>query len=145
MSELVTREEILVIAAVRRSPDETHPVVRDSIDRSFELPTGLYAATVGLYLAFLALMSTCFMNPSLAIPMAVIVMLIVAAFTVPTLWVRMNPTNRKLPLTWGNLKSRGIETGSGHLEGGAAVVQVLILPVLILFWGACVAVIFALN
>ena len=145
MSEFVTREEILVVASVRQSPGEEHPVVRDSIDRSFELPTGLYAATVGIYLAFLAVMSTCFMNPSLAIPMAVIVLLIVAAFAVPTLWVRMSPENRKLPLTWGNLRGRGIETGSGHLDGGAAVVQVLILPVLILFWGLSVAVIYAFT
>jgi len=145
MSEFVTREEILVVASVRSSPDAAHSVISDSIDRSFELPTGLYAATVGLYLTFLAVMSLCFMNPSLAIPMAVIVLLIVAAFAVPTLWVRMNPENRRHPLSWGNLHSRGIETGSGHLDGGAAVVQVLILPVLILFWGLSIALIVAFS
>jgi len=145
MSELVTREEILVVASVRASPEEQHPVIRDSIDRSFELPTGLYAATVGIYLTFLAVMSTCFMNPSLAIPMAVIVLLIVAAFAVPTLWVRMNPENRRHALSWGNLRNRGIQTGSGHLEGSAAVVQVLILPVLILFWGLSIALIVAFS
>ena len=39
--------------------------------------------------------------------------------------------------------NRGIQTATGPLSGGAALVQVLILPALILFWGVCVAVIVA--
>ena len=43
----------------------------------------------------------------------------------------------------GPVASSGIQTLSGHLTAAEASIQVLMLPVLILFWGVSVAVIVA--
>ena len=45
-------------------------------DRNFGLPTTFYGATVGCYLGFLLIVGSAFANPVLAIPMAIIVLLI---------------------------------------------------------------------
>lgn len=148
MAEFVTREKLIQIADVTVATPavgSSTVIVRQSIDRGYELPNGLYAATVALYLGFIGVMIAAFGNPSLAVPMGVIAFFIVAAFTVPALWVRMRPDNAQKPLTWAGLRNRGIQTATGPVEAGAAAVQVLILPVLILFWGVSVAVIAALN
>lgn len=148
MSEFATREKLIQVADVRvAAPAVNTPqvAVRQSIDRGFELPNGLYAATVALYLGYIGVMTAAFGNPGLAVPMCVIAFVIVAAFGVPTLWVRMRPDNGQQPLTFAALRNRGIQTASGHLDARSAAVQVLILPVLILFWGVSVAVIAALT
>jgi hypothetical protein len=140
MTEFATREALARIADVVGAPGAA---VRSEIDRSFELPAGLYIATVGSYLGFLGVMAGAFLNPGLAIPMTIFAFFIVAGFGVPTLWVRMNPAHGRQALTWSRFRSRGIQTATGPLDGASAAVQVLILPVLILFWGLCVAVIAA--
>ena len=117
---------------------------RTVVDRNFGLPTGLYVATVGAYFAFLAVMAGAFMNATLAIPMAIFAVYIGMAFGVPTVWTRMKPDHRGAALTWGQFRNRGIVCDTGAMSAGEASVQVLMLPVLILFFGVCVAVIAAL-
>ena len=102
-------------------------------------------ATVGLYVAFLAVMATLFLNPELIIPMVVFTGFIVFAFGVAGFWSRMKPENDTHPLSWGQFASRGIQTLSGPLTASEATVQVLLLPVLILVWGLAIAVIVALT
>ena len=58
-------------------------------DRNFELPNGLYVATAGLYLGFLAVMAAGLGNPGLVIPMAIFAFFIVAGFGVPAIWTRL--------------------------------------------------------
>jgi hypothetical protein len=132
MAEKLTRTEIATRAIV-------HPeaVLREPtrVDRSFELPTALYATTVGLFLSYLAVMCIGFGNPGLALPMAIFTLFIVAGFGVPALWVRMNPENTQRPLSWSRFMSEGIETETGRISCTAATVQVLILPALIFLWG----------
>ena len=60
MSKLLTRELIAEQAAIVEAPRKRHEV-----DRTFELPKGLYAATVALYLGFLAIMATGMSSPGL--------------------------------------------------------------------------------
>ncbi len=141
MTEFTTRQELARIADVTAEP----AVARHAVDRSFELPTGLYAATVAAYLGFVGVMAGAFANPGLALPLVVFALFIIAAFGTPMLWVRMNPGNRQGAMSWQRFKNRGIQTGTGQLPAGAAAVQVLILPVLILGWGIAVAVIAALT
>lgn len=144
MAEFLSRERLDRIADIRPEAEVIEPVVRQDIDRGFELPTGLYVATVVAYLAFLGVLASAFMNPGLAIPMAICVLFVFAAFGTPMAWVRMRSENRRQAMRFQTFMNQGIQTATGHLDGGAAAVQVLILPVLILFWGICVAVVAAL-
>lgn len=141
MTQFATRQDLTRIAAV--VPEI--PAPRQAIDRSFELPTGLYIATVALYLGFLAVMASAFMNPGLVLPMVIFTLFVVAGFGTPMLWARMEPENKQRALTWAQFRNRGIQTATGPTDAGAAMVQVLILPALIFLWGVSVAVIAALT
>jgi hypothetical protein len=120
------------------------PNVRKDVDRTFELPTRLYIATVGLYFAFLAVMAVGFQTREMILPMAIFVIYIVMAFGVPALWARMKPDNDSRALDWVEFSENGIVTMTGPTQAKDATAQVLVLPVLIFFWGAATATIAAL-
>ncbi len=120
------------------------PNIRQDVDRTFELPTGLYVATVGLYFTFLAVMAIGFQTREMILPMAVFVIYIVMAFGVPTLWVRMKPTHDSKAIEWLHFREKGIVTNTGATKAKDATAQVLILPALILFWGVGTAMIAAI-
>jgi ABC-type dipeptide/oligopeptide/nickel transport system permease subunit len=111
-------------------------------DRNFGLPTALYGATIACYLGFLVIVGSAFANPVLAIPMAIIVLLVAAFFGVPAMWTRLKG-NASKPATLGEFERRGIMTNTGRLSAGEASAQVLVLPVLLVVWGLAVAVIAA--
>jgi hypothetical protein len=113
----------------------TAPNIRQDVDRSFELPTGLYVATVGLYFAFLAIMAIGFQTREMILPMAIFVTYIVMAFGLPALWANMRPQHNSKALSWAKFRNDGIVTMTGPTKAKDATAQVLILPVLILFWG----------
>lgn len=137
MSQHVTQDQLTAVAQVSDAPVKTH------VNRSFELPAGLFGITVACYLGFLALMSMLFMNGELAIPMAAFVIAIVGGFGLGWKWVAMRPDNDSATLTMGQFANRGIQTLSGRLTAAEASTQVLILPVLLLAWGVAIAVIYA--
>jgi hypothetical protein len=124
---------------------EAEAAVRDrhEVDRNFGLPKALYGATVACYLGFLAVVGTAFANPTLAIPMAIFVVFIVAGFGVPAIWTRL-AGNTSEPQTLGEFEQRGIMTNTGRLSAREATIQMLILPVLLVVWGLTVAVIAAI-
>jgi hypothetical protein len=136
MSQHVSQADLVAKAHVADAPVQTR------VNRSFELPAGLYAITVGCYLGFLGLMSALFMNGELALPMAAFVVSIVGGFGLGWKWVAMKPGNDAVTLTMGQFANRGIQTLSGRLTAAEASAQVLILPVLLLFWGVAIAVIY---
>lgn len=137
MSKLIATPALADVATISAEP------ARTKVDRTFGLPTGLFAATVACYLAFVGLMGALFANPGLAIPLVIFAGFIIAAFGLAGWWAHMQPKNDSKPLTWGQFRNRGVQTGTGLLTAGQASVQVLILPVLILFWGVSIAVIVA--
>lgn len=139
MSKLITSTELGQVAQVSAAPVQT------TVDRTFGLPTGLYAVTVACYVAFLGVMASLFLNPGLVIPMVIFVGFVLAFFGVPGFWAKMQPAHDSKPLSWGQFTNRGIQTATGPLSAGQASVQVLILPVLILAWGLSIAVIVALT
>lgn len=139
MSQRYTPQELAVLALVTSAP------ARTKVDRNFGLPTGLYLATIGLYLAFIGVMASVFMNPELAIPMVIFAGFVLIAFGLAGYWTRMKPDNDTAPLSWGQFASEGIDTLSGRLTASEATVQVLMLPVLILGWALAVAVIVAFT
>lgn len=144
MSKHLTREIMADYATVLAAPSAADVREPMQVDRSFELPSGLYMMTAACYLAFLAILSTAFASPGLIIPMAICVVLVAGFFGVPAVWTRMAPDSTKRPMAWNQFSSRGIATVTGRLSAGEATVQMLILPVLIVFWALAVVTIAAL-
>ena len=118
------------------------PTHAPEIDRSFNLPTGLFRTTVACYLAFIGVMALGFGNPVLVIPMVIFVGFIIAGFGVPAVFTRLKG-NTSEPLTSDQFKREGIATNTGRLASRDATAQVLILPVLLVCWGIAAAVIAA--
>lgn len=146
VKEMIARGEARIVDAPDSKARQTRHQVES--DRNFELPTGLFVATAGCYLGFLAITGIAFATPTLGIPMAIFALFIVAAFGVPTIWTRLkknglepNDTN---PLTAGQFADQGIMTNTGRLAPRDATIQVLILPVLIVMWGLAAVIIAAL-
>lgn len=110
---------------------------------SFDLPPVLHMATVGLYIAYLGVMSMAFMVPELVLPMVICVLSVVAGFGVPALWARVAPPPPGRPQSWNRFMADGFECLTGRLGGVGAATQVLILPVLIFLWGIAIAIIAA--
>ncbi len=139
MSNRLLREALEHKAIVR---DEL--VTQPPVDRSFEMPTGLYAATAGLYLAFVTIMCVGLSSPGLILPFAIFAIFITGMFGVPAIWTRLTPDTQAKPLTHAALMQGGIATHTGRLPGRDAAVQMLILPVLIVAWGIAIVTIAAL-
>lgn len=140
MAEHIVRERIAEQAIIHQAPVLRQPTV---VDRNFELPAGLYLGTAGAYFAFLGIMALGFGNPGLILPMAIFVIFIAMFFAVPAMWMRMKPGNAQKLTPWGQFRRKGVMTAYGHSTAGAATVQVLILPALILVWGFAVVTIAA--
>lgn len=147
MAEQLTRPQIAEKARIHKLLPEVLPQVERTpheVDRSFEMPSAMYGITVGLYLAVIGVMGLGFANPEMVIPVAIFALFVVAGFGVPALWIRLAPEIRSKPLTMSQFGQRGIMTLTGHLSAKGAAVQMLILPVLILFWALVTVTIAAL-
>jgi hypothetical protein len=140
MAERITRQLVAEKALVHPEAALTLP---HTVDRNFELPAALYIGTAAGYLGFLGLMTVAFGNPGLIIPMAIFVVFIAMLFGVAAMWMRMKPEHPQRLTAWNRFRRQGIMTAYGHSTAGAATVQVLILPGLILLWGVAVTVIAA--
>lgn len=141
MAEKLTRERVAERAIIHPEPQSRQPT---STDRSFGLPTGLYVATVALYLGFIALLGMAFANPELGILIAIFALIVVVGFGVPAIWASMKPEKGQRAMPWSRFKADGIMTLTGRCSADAAAVQVLILPVLIFAWGVAIVIIAAL-
>lgn len=144
MSKHLTRELVAEQARVVEAPRIAQGPQRHEVDRSFELPKGLYAATVGLYLGFLAVMAAGLSAPGLIIPMAIFAFFIVAGFGVPAMWTKLGPANASKQMSFASLRRDGIQTLTGGLSAKDATIQMLILPVIIFCWGVTTITIAAL-
>jgi hypothetical protein len=145
MVERLTRQEIAEHAVIHAQlPVTAHPRHQVDVDRNFGLPTALYVTTVGLFLAYLAVMAIGFGNPELALPMAIFVLFVVAGFGVPALWAGMKPDHADRPLSWSRFASEGIQTLTGRCRASDATVQVLIMPTIIFLWGVATVTIAAI-
>ena len=121
---------------------EAQPNIRQDVDRSFEMPTALYGATVALYLGFIAILGLGLSTPELALPMAIFAIFIVGLFGAPALWLRAGANAPEVKAkSVGALMRQGIMTNTGLLKGRDAAVQMMILPVLIVVWAMTVLVI----
>ncbi|MWV28523.1 hypothetical protein [Aurantiacibacter rhizosphaerae] len=140
MVEQLTRAQIAENADIRmEAPRFVAPT-----DRTFELPTGLYVATVALFLGFIGTLAVGFGNPEMVIPFVIFGLFVVAGFGVPAIWTRLAPDAPTKAKTWARFKQEGIMTPFGRATARDATVQVLILPVLIFVWGLITVTIAAL-
>ena len=142
MAQKFNRAAIETQATVHDAP----PVPRAAyvVDRNFELPRGIYIATVACYLTFLATTALAFSTPELIIPMVIFTVFIVAGFGLPTVWTKLSPDAPAKARSWTAFQRDGIKSLTGHNTAGAATVQVLILPVLLVVWGLAVVTIAAI-
>lgn len=134
MSRQVSAAALIEAASVSNAPPRTR------VDRTLGLPVGLYIATAACYFGFLFVMSLALMEPRLAIPMAICFIFVAMFAGVVAKWVRMDPPNSSHALSWGRFQLQGISAHTGPVTARDAAAQVLVLPVLILFWGIAVAV-----
>ena len=141
MAERQTRQLIADKAIVHDTPTQLASAM---VDRTFELPSALYAGTAAGYLGFIALMVLGFGNPKLMIPIGIIVVFMGMFFGVNAMWMRMKPEHPQRLTSWSRFRRQGIMTAFGHSTAGAAAIQVLILPALIFLWGIAVVTIAAL-
>lgn len=121
------------------------PPRRGEYGRSFDLHPALYALTFGAYMAYVAIMGLAFgeANEDIAIPLVIFAVFIAAGFGTPALWARINTKAPGRPQSWARFQREGFECLTGHVSAKGAMVQVLIMPVLLLFWGVAVAIIAA--
>ena len=128
--------------ATYRAPDAVENAnIRQDVDRTFEMPSVLYGATVALYLGFIAILGVGLSTPELAIPMAIFAIFIVGLFGAPALWLGLGRKPEAKAKSFGELMRGGIQTHTGFLKGRDAVAQMMVLPVLIVLWGCTVLVI----
>ena len=141
MAERQTRQLIADKAIVH---DQTELRLPTTVDRTFELPAALYGLTAAGYLGFVGLTALAFGNPKLIVPFAIIAVFIAMFFGLNAMWMRMKPEHPQRLTSWARFQRDGIMTPYGRSTAGAATVQVLILPALILLWGLAVVTIAAL-
>lgn len=138
MSKYYSRSELQALANV---PDiEARP---NRAERTFGLHPALFVATIGAYVAFIGVMASTFTSPELILPFAICIVYIAMAFGTPALWGRVagRPIGRYQ--TWAEFRDEGMEIETGHIGSGAAIAQVLVLPILIVGWAVAMAVIVA--
>ena len=140
MAERLTRPLIAEQAIIHEAPTLLTPT---TVDRNFELPTPVFVAMAALFFAAAGVMAFGFRAPGMIVPTGIIAVFIAMFFAVPATWMRMKPEHPQRLTSWSRFRQRGIMTASGHSTAGAATVQVLILPALILLWGLVVVTIAA--
>ncbi len=143
MSIQYSRAELHEVALTE--PIAAVPRLSNRAERTFGLHPILYVTTIGAHLAFLAIMAAAFGNPGLILPFAICVIYIVMAFGTPGLWARVTGRPSGRVQSWAEFRHEGMEIETGHIGSAAAIAQVLVLPVLIVGWGAAIAVIVALT
>ena len=140
--ELFEKPQMSIAEALSVKADE-QANIRQDVDRTFEMPSVLYGATVALYLGFIAMLGIGLSSPELAIPMAIFAIFIVGLFAAPAAWLRLGHKPQARAKSFGELMRGGIDTHTGRLKGRDAVVQMMILPVLIVAGGSTVLLIAA--
>ncbi len=110
---------------------------------TFDLHPALFALTFGGYMVYIAIMAAAFADKEMVLPVAIFFLFVIAGFGTPALWARVAaPAPGERP-AWATFMREGFECLTGHVSAKGAMVQVLIMPVLLLFWGVSVAIIAA--
>jgi hypothetical protein len=139
MSKHVTRQELKALAVGAPVTPRTNRA-----ERVFGLHPALFAITIGSYFLFLGIMAAAFMTPDLVLPFIIFAVYVAMAFGTPGLWARVRGRDPGPVQSWAQFRKEGVDIATGHLGSGAAVAQVVMLPVLLVGWGAAIAIIAAI-
>ena len=116
---------------------------RLAANRSFELPTRMFALFATACFAFLAITWMAFGNAELAIPMVIFAVFIAMFFAVPAAMLRIRREETGRNIRWPDFAAKGIVTHTGMLTAREAAAQMFVLPAVLVGWGVAVAVIAA--
>ncbi|WP_310496278.1 hypothetical protein [Sandarakinorhabdus sp.] len=117
------------------------PPQRPAPHLSFDLPRMVHQHLVLATAAYLAVMGTAFRaGNGIGLLFVVFAVVMVGYFALPVLMQRQSGPAHSEPKRKG---AWGIDTASGYLSGRAAYVQVMTVPLLMLFWAVAVAFIVA--
>ena len=131
-------------AALEAIADVSQPVFRRNLaERAFGLHPALLAATIGAYLAFLAIMAAVFMTRELILPFAIFFIYVGMAFGVPAMWARISPRPSGRYQSWAEFRADGMQIQTGQISSSAVTAQVLVLPGLVVAWALAIGVIVA--
>ena len=109
------------------------------LDRSFELPGGVFRLMFACYAGFVGLMFLAFgAGAGMGLTLAICAFYGAMYFGVPVVFTSLSQTTAR-SLDWQALRTRGLMTASGHHEIGDVLGQVLLVPVAILVLGAAIA------
>ena len=139
MSKTVSREELERAGQIVSAPR----LRRNLAERPFGLHPALIAATIGAYVAFLAIMAATFRTGELILPFAICFTYVAMAFGTPALWGRIQPPAAGRYLSWAEFRDEGLDIETGRIGSGGAIAQVMVLPLLIVGWSLAIAVIVA--
>lgn len=126
-------------------PVPTRPALRRNAraPHVFDLPPVLHVALFGGVGVYLAIMWAAFATRELILPFAIFAVFLAGAFLVPAWWARVAPPAGETE-RWADFVRDGVESYTGRVPAGAAAVQVLIMPAMLIGWGLVVALIRAL-
>ena len=150
MTAIFPQEQFTLTRVIR--PDLARPnaarlnvIRRGEYGRTFDLHPAIFAMSAGAYLAYVGIMALAFAeaNADLAIPFVIFALFIVAGFGTPALFARIAPPPPGNPPRWATFMRDGFDCMTGHVSVRGALVQILIMPALLLFWGLSVAIIVA--
>jgi hypothetical protein len=109
--------------------------------RVFDLHPAVHLMVAGAWFGFVAILATAFMSAELVIPTAIFAIGIVALFTTPALWARVQPQDDLPRQSWADFLKEGVDCHTGPLTSGQALAQILVLPATLIGLGAFMAVV----
>lgn len=110
-----------------------------------DVPKGVGVLIVAAYCALLAsLAAISVASRQSAFAVAIAALFLVAFFTVPRLFLGVEPARRKRP-RFDRFLNQGMDTLTGRCSGGAALVQMLIVPVFLTFGILAMGIAVAIN
>lgn len=120
------------------------PLRRNRAEHVFDLHPALHVALFGGFFAYLGLMWAAFGEAQLAIPFAIFAIFLAGAFVVPAWWARVVPDQGGRTPSWNEFLGEGLVCETGRQSARGVMVQVLIMPAMLIGWGAFLIVVRAL-
>lgn len=139
MSKHIPAEQFATVSQTAR------PIPRGQYGRTFDLHPAIFALTFSAYIAYLGILALTFAeaDADIAIPFVIFAIFVVAGFGTPALWARIAPPPAGEAPSWATFMREGFECLTGHVSAKGAMVQVLIMPTMLLFWALAVTIIVA--
>lgn len=106
----------------------------------FDLHPALHIGVFAGFFAYLGIMWAAFGEKGLVIPFAIFAVFLAGAFIVPAWWARVAPGEGRAP-SFADFMRDGVVCATGHQTAGAALVQVLIMPAMLIGWGLFLAIV----